>query len=136
MKQCILSYFNVHIGTASAFYRAKISGKTYYSRLYIRTDKRNSYTIGYVDCGQHKFGFINYFISLSSCSVAVVTPLTPNSSYCYPQQLRVLHQCIIPVSVEQSVVIVPTQCIMYKCVCIDSCGVTFLARLPNQLCID
>ena len=79
------------------------------------------------------FGFINYFLSLSSSSVAVVTPLTPNSTYCYPHQLNVLRQCIIPVSVESSVVVVPAKCILYKCVCIEFGDVTFVAKLPNQL---
>ena len=55
-------------------------------------------------------------LSISSHSVAIITPLTPNSSYCYPHHLDVLRQCVIPVSVESPVVCVPTKYILHKCV--------------------
>ena len=133
VRQCLLRQFSVRCQRASAFYRATIAGRTYYSRLYDRIKRRNSYTVCYVEGGKHLFGFIDYFLSLSSSSFAVVTPLTPNSSHCYPHQLSVLHQCIIPVSVESSVVCVPTKCILYKCVCVEFGSVCFIAKLPNQL---
>ena len=133
VRQYLVHNFNIGCTAASAFDRALILGRTYHSCLYSRITKRNSYTICYTESGTDMWGFIDYFISLPSSSVAVVTPLTPNSSYCYPHQLHILRPCIIPVTVESSVVVVPTKCILYKCVCMQFCGATFIGKLLNQL---
>ena len=70
--------FNISQETASVFYRAIIKGETYYSRAYERAKVRNSYTIEYIDSdGRQKFGYIEYFVSLTSHTAIVITPLIP-----------------------------------------------------------
>ena len=89
VRQYLVHNFNIGCTAASAFDRALILGRTYHNRLYSRITKRNSYTICYTESGTDMWGFIDYFISLPSSSVAVVTPhrsqfivlLPPPTSY-------------------------------------------------------
>lgn len=133
LRRAVQEQFQIEIEMASTFYRAMIQGKTYYSKSYTRAKTRNSYTVQYTDNGVQKFGFINYFLSVSSLCVAVVTPLTPTSSYCFPPVLSILCDRIIPVSVESSTVLVSTNCLSCMCVCISVGGAVSVARSPNQL---
>ena len=136
VQKAIHDQYDVNVTMASIFYRAVINGKTYHSKEYTRTKVRNSYTVSYIDNGIPKYGFIQYFLSLPSFSVAVITPLTPTSHYCYPQQLSILCKCLIPVCTESSVAIACTKSLLNKCVCIDLCTAMFIAKLPNQLYYD
>ena len=90
--------YHIDVRVASMLYRAVIKGKTYHSKAYQRTKVRNSYSISYIDDDAQKYGFIHYFLSLTSFSIAVITSLTQN--------LSVLCKCLVPVVIESSVVIV------------------------------
>ena len=111
IRQFILQTFHVSVETATVFYRVSIKGETYYSRS---TKARNSYTIEY-DCGRRQ-AFIEYFLSFSSHTAAVVTPLQLTDKNCYPSTLRVLRRCIVPVCVES---FVPLSSLVRKCVCLS-----------------
>ena len=84
------------------------------------------------------YGLIQYFLSLSQFSVAViyVTPLTPSSNYCFPAQLHVLKDLIVPVVVESSVVVISVDCLLYKCVFISVSDSVFIVNPPNLLLHD
>ena len=83
---------------------------------------RNNFTVCYRDeRGGHKFGLVQYFLSLQDTTVAVITPLTATTEYCYPIQLRELQHCIVPVKIEPLMVVVPVSSFLFKCVYMDSC---------------
>ena len=111
MQRLIFQTFNIHVETASIFFRAMIKGEMYYSRLYRRAKVRNSYTVEYRDHG--RFGFIEHFISLKSHTAVIITPLTPTEDYCYPKTFHALRtRIIIPVWVESSVSFILSSCHM------------------------
>ena len=120
--------FQTAAETASAFFRATINGETYYSRAYDRARVRNSYTVEYIDNERHKFGYIEYFISLKAHTAAVITPLTPTQNFCYPASLRVLRRNLVPVCVASSICVISLSCILHKCVCVSLSNYTYIAR--------
>lgn len=78
---------------ASQFLRACVNKTLYYSKSYTRMKTRNSYTVCYKDddnCEQ--YALVNYFLSLQTMSVAVVTPLSLTTEFCFPHQLCELRQ--------------------------------------------
>ena len=79
VRRAILHRFNIDVAVTSAFDRAVIRGKTYHSKCYRRTSVRNSYTVEYKDGDIQKFGYINFFVSLASSTIALITPLIPTS---------------------------------------------------------
>lgn len=98
--------------------RASISKVEYYSEEYRRLKTRNSYTICYASDEDDavRYGHVQYFLSLTHQTVAVIHPLTPTSDFCYPQQLSELRQCIVLVSVESSICVISVQSVLSKCV--------------------
>ena len=55
-------------------------------------------TVCYQDeSGGCNFGLVQYFLSLRNTTVAVITPLTATTEYCYSIQLRELQCSIIPI---------------------------------------
>ncbi len=92
VRTAICDKYGHDVAVASFFHRAVINRDTYYSQAYQR---RNSYTVSYVDGGTVKYGFIQHFLSFSFECVAVIKPLIPTT--CYPQQLHPLQKCVVPV---------------------------------------
>ena len=135
IRQLISRTFHISAETATVFHRVVLKGETYYSRGYNRTKTRNSYTIEYNNgsTGQQMFAFIKYFLSFSSHTAAVITPLQPTNEFCYPCTLRVLRSCIVPVHVESSVCLIPLSGLLHKCVCLRLPETTYIARLPNHV---
>ena len=59
-------------------YRVELRGQTFYSRMYARVKKRNSYTICYLDRNRMlNFAFIEYFVYVCNSVVAILLPLLP-----------------------------------------------------------
>lgn len=137
IRQQIASQFHIDIEVASSFSRAIIKQETYYSTSYKRNKTRNSYTVEYVEGSISKFGFVRYFLSLHSFSVAVITPLIPTSLFCHSECLTVLCKCVVPVSVcSSSNVVVSAKSLIRKCVYIDVNGAAYAARLPHPFYTD
>ena len=130
--------FGVDMEVGRKFLRVQIKGKVYHSTEYKRMKTRNSYTVCYSAGAVEKFGFIRYFISLSTTTVAVISPLIPSSHHCYPPELSVLHSRVIPViAAHDSIIdVVSVSFIVSKCVFIDFNGCMYVARLPNDLYAD
>ena len=133
VKQAINTNFRANINIGTVITRAIINGTTYYSQLYHRVTKRNSYSVAYLSDGIFKFGFIEYFVSLYSLTIAVITPLTLTDSYCYPSKLQVLRSFSFPVLLTSSTDVVPVRNLLYKCVCINADGSSmYIVRQPNK----
>lgn len=136
VRQAVFQKLNIDVETASVFTRAIVKKETYYSRCYYWTKMRNSYTVEYMDNGVQRFGFINFFISLQSLTIVVLTPLIRTSSFCYPNILTSLSSRIIPVCVDLSTTVILAECLVQKCVCIDFGGATYIAKPPNSVYSD
>ena len=116
--------------------RATINGETYYRKLYDRAKVINSYTIEYCSDDEYKFGYIEYFVSLETQTVIVITPLTTTEEFCYPRYLRALHRHIIPICVESSLSVINSpSSLVHKYVSISLSNATYLARQPNHVYI-
>ena len=117
--------------TASRFLRARVGKTVYHSQMYTRTKTRNSYTVCYKsEDGIERFGLVQYYLSLTNTTVAVVTPLTPAHCHNFPSQLRELDDCIVSVNKELSIGVIPVRSFLYKCIYIDSCDVSYVAKPP------
>lgn len=136
LGQAIYGRFGQHFTVGTVFERAVVDRVTYYSQAYHRTKTRNSYTAAFKDGEVVKFGFIQRYISLSSFTVAVVTPLVPTDNFCYSRQLPLLRNYLIPVVALSSVVIVPVSSILHKLVCVNIDSSLYLARQPNSFYFD
>ena len=129
--------FLIDTNVASQFTRAVIDGKEYYSQVYPRVTKRNSYTVCYSEDGVTKYGFIKYFLSLPSLSVAVINKLTPTSAFCYPPRLSILHSRIVPVKPESSIDVVSLRSLVCKCVYISFSSTNiYVSVLANCIADD
>lgn len=128
--------YGIDVVVASKFLRATLKGEVFYSKAYQCTKKYNSFSVAYSDGQVVRHGIIQYFISVPSLSVAIITPLTPTTHYCYPHVLHLLHNCISPVVIDSSVVVVPVKFLLNKCVGIDFSNSMFLVKPPNKLLID
>ena len=99
----------------------------------IHITARNSYTICYTNQdGEEQYGLICYFLSLSHESVAIIHPLKPTTDFCYPRQLGNLHQCIVPVSLNTDICVVPIESLVCKCILIDLPSSKFVVKPPNR----
>ena len=109
------------------FYRVEINGQVYYSYLYGRTKKRNSYTVSFTsesDMETRKFGQIKKFICLpqSQLPYAVIQILQPNAiaSECFNSDPAVDHLSkFFGVDKTDSLEIVPVTFLLHKCVYIE-----------------
>ena len=136
VRRAVHQMYNFDIALASAFDRAVIKGETFYSTSYNRSKLRNSYTAEYIDNNIKRLCFINYFVSLPSCTIVVITPLSPTLDHCYPNNLEVLCKNIVPIHVEASIAIISSKCLLRKCVCVSFCGRIFITKPPNPLRYD
>ena len=103
------------------FYRVEISGQVYYSYLYGRTKKRNSYTVSFTsDMGSRKFGKIKFVcLPPSQIPYAIVQLLQPNAiaSECFNSDPAVNHLCkFFRVDNTDCLEIVPVTSLLHKCV--------------------
>ena len=116
---------------ATWFLRAGVKDTVYYSELYSRMKTINSYTICYrKDDGSENYGSVQYCLSLSSTTVAVITPLTQTHIHNFPRQLQELDSSIVSVKKESSPSVVPVGSVLFKCVCVDCCDVIYIAKPP------
>lgn len=136
LSQAIYDQFSIHLTMGTVFERAVVNHVTYYSQAYRRTKKRNSYTVAFKDGEVIKFGFIQRYISLSSFTVAVITPLIPTDSYCYSRHLPMLRNYLIPVVTLSSVAVVAVSSFIHKLVCINIDSSLYVARQPNSYYFD
>ena len=110
-----------------------MGGEVFYSQEYLRAKVRNSYTIAYSDGRNKSYGLIKLFLSLPAFTVAVLAPLVATARHCYPGNLK---NCITPVQIEPDIAVVPTNCIVCKCVFIDLSNGMYVCTPPNSLHID
>lgn len=137
VKAKVQSVCGVWVDHSSQFFRAMIRQKVFYSKSYTRLKSRNSYTVCYSEDGAEKYGVIQYFLSLSEQTVAVITPLIITASpTCYPRELSVLCSRINPVVLDTVICVVPVNNIVCKCVFIDTGSAFYVARKPSQLNLD
>ena len=116
---------------ASRFLRACVRKTEFYSQQYTRMKSRNSYAICYRgEDGVEKFGLVQYYLSLSHTSVAVIIALKPISHHCFPHHLRELKKSIITVNKELSLSVIPISSFLFKCVYVNSCGVDYITKPP------
>ena len=129
--------YGVEVDHASQFLRAKIHQEVFFSKKYIRVKTRNSYTVIYSQGGGEKYGIVQYFLSLSDQAVAVIQPLTVNTSpTCYPSQLSILHSRIKPVVMDSVVCIVNVKNIIRKCVFVDTGSRVYVCTKPCRIAFD
>ena len=100
LREALYCRFQRNVNTGTSFSRAVVHGVTYHSQAYQRIKRRNSYTVAYSDGGVVKLGFIRCFLSISTVTVAIISPLTPSNSHCYPDQLhsdqpKLKERCIV-----------------------------------------
>ena len=77
LRQEIQSQFQIDVHSGTSFSRVKLKGTIYHSQAYQRTKHRNSYSVAYTDNDIVKFGFVRFYLSLQTFTVAVITPLVP-----------------------------------------------------------
>ena len=125
VKKHTCSNFTLHTGLI--FQRCNIHGHLFYSKLYTRTKKRNSFTVAYCLDDVVMFGQIDYFLCVSVCG----------SQYIYAYITQYVQQCtnqshfgisnnaldygtrrIIPVHVGDKI-LVDVNCVLCKCVCVS-----------------
>ena len=136
VKQQLHRLHGVYYNTASLFERAKIGREVIYSRRYSRATKRNSFAIEYVHNGTHKFGFVEYFLSLPSSTFIVVTPLLvhSSSSHTSPQHFYILNNFLISVTPQSCIDVIPTKAVLHKVIHVNTHSVSYVARLSHHLC--
>ena len=122
---------------ATRFLRARVKGTVYHSELYSRMKTRNSYTVCYrKDDGSENFGSVQYYLSLSSTTVVVITPLTQTHIHNFPRQLQELDTSIVSVKKESSPTVVPVGSFLFKCVCVDCYDAIYIAKPPYSVMYD
>ena len=133
VREAVLSHFQMDAPTGTMFLRVMVKGVVYHSKAYQRTKLRNSYSVAYNDDGVVRLGFIRFFLSLHSFTIAVVTPLKAADHYCYPAILSILKQRIIPVIPHDNptLAIVPVANLLGKCVCTPLESKLYLSKQPN-----
>ena len=65
-------YSSGNIGT---YYRVQKEGQTFFSALYTRVQRRNSYTVAYAPQTMQKFGCIELFLQYNNSLLALIRPL-------------------------------------------------------------
>ena len=125
------------------FFRLELKGEVFYSKLYSRPKKRNSYTICYSSDSEEKYGRITKFLCLQEYGVfAVVSPLVPTS---LPSEAFGLSEPaldytlrIVPVKSMENLLLVPVARIKSKCVYIDFPGEAsqFVAVMNTDVLLD
>ena len=114
MTRAIQKTTDSNVVMATTFCRATVQGETFYSKSYQRSTARNNYTVSYyTGDGTVGYGYIQYFLSLTTFSVAVITPLI-RSSHSFPSQLLGLHDCFHPVITGSSLNVVPVVNLLHK----------------------
>ena len=105
-----------------------LKGTIYHSQAYRRTKHRNSYSVAYTDNDIVKFGFIRFYLSLRSLTVAVITTLIPADHHCCSTKLTVLSENLVPVISGSTTVVVPVTSLMKKYIRIPIDGEINLAK--------
>ena len=103
VQDALKEMFGVDVEMAQTFHRMQVNGKVYHSREYKRMKTRNSCTICYSADGQEKYGLIEFFTCLPTCTVAVITQLETSSNYCYKPELTILCSRVIPVVSDNNI---------------------------------
>ena len=110
--------------TASRFLRVHVHHSVYHSKLYSRIKTRNSYAVCYQIAGEvQKYGLVLYNLSLRENTVTVINRLLSTGEYCFPHQLKVLKERIVPVEMDENLCAVFVSSFLFKCVYISSCEV-------------
>ena len=133
MREAIRRDCGIELQSASRFQKVSIRNVEYHSHSCRNITTRNSYTICYSTGGVDRFALVEYFLSLSDRTVAVIQQLTPNARYCYSEHLADLRRSIIPVTLDPVLHVVPVQSFLCKCVYVSLNTSMYVARPPNYL---
>ena len=123
-------------------YRVIVNKQVLYSAEYTRVKARNSYTVQYLHQGSVKYGFILYFLSVSSMTYAavkqLVTVLNISNYFNLPTDcMDKLHRSgIFPITNDVPVAFVPVNKIVGKAVFISFESLRYVCTLPNDLLYD
>lgn len=131
LRQEIQSRFHIDVHSGTMFSWVMLKGTIYHSQAYQRTKHRNSYTVAYTDNDIVKLGFIRFYLSLRTFTVAIITPLIPADHHCCSTKLTVLSENLVPVISGTTTVVVPVTSLMEKYICIPIDGKIYLAKQPN-----
>ena len=134
--------FTSHRG--QVFQRCIVNGCLFYSKLYTRTKKRNSFTVAYCLNNVVQFCQIDYFLCISVCdSQYVYAYVTKYAQQCTNQShfhvsnnaLDYGVQRIVPVCVSNNILI-DVNCLLCKCVFVTVSAQDYVCVPPNTLSID
>ena len=117
------------------FYRIELR-EVFYSSMFIRAKKRNSFTISYLEGGCKKIGKIKKFICLNGDVFAVLTTLNiaNKASESFDLDVPAMDYASKVFQVEEQT-LVPAASISKKCVCVEL-DVQYVIEIDGGLILD
>ena len=135
---------NVTLSVGNVFQRCFVNDVLYFSKVYTRTQKRNSYTVCFRHDDQTQFGEIEYFLCVSlpgsSKAYAFISQFLQKS--CNKIHFRLPHSALdngvsrILLVCAGPKVLVPVEFLMCKCVSIKLQSEQYVCIPPNILLLD
>lgn len=121
-----------------AVYRIEVRGHTYYSRMYKRVKKRNSYTVLFNSDGVTKYGLIEFFLYIACKVVVVLKPLVPmqislKEHFNLTTTALDCQPFIIPVNIENTVGFCFAEDILCKCIFLNFNSVCYVVRFHSAI---
>ena len=137
-------HHNFSSSTGLIYQRCRINGVLFYSKLYTRSKKRNSFTVTYYN-GAVLYGQIEYFLCIDvekSCFVyAYITEFQKDCDN--KAHFNLQHNAldygvarIVPVSVSGQKILVEVNSLLCKCVYVNVASQNYVCIPPNTLSID
>lgn len=128
-------------GPYTTMYRIEIDNQVYYSKLYERVKKRNSYTTSYLDSGgTNHFGAIEHFIHFNEKVIAILKPLRqfPGPAVTSSEDLGIEIECsfITPVSIADDYDACYADDIVAKCLYVDVGCSQYVVEFPSTVLFD
>lgn len=125
------------------FYRLQMKREVYYSKLYGRVKKKNSYTVQFIHPSSEDqcFGQIFKFISIEGYGVfAVMKPLSqcscPSESFGLTEPTLDYTGKIFEVKESNHLLLVPVKSIISKCIFIQFEQLSYVALMNTDLLLD
>ena len=129
MADLLQSYFpNVKLNVGDklqTFYRLLLNEEVFFSQMYSRVKKRNSFTVLFSIHGKYNFGSILRYFVISGIPVAVIKYF---KVVCQP--------CVHSVQESDVHFVVPVHDIKEKCIFLEVSNCMYIARFPSKFLSD